>query len=126
DDVATTAHGLRLLDLHEGRPGVPDREEQLGVLGQTRSAVAPIHQVSISVTAAFGPGMRAQVCQGKGQGGLGQLPTSLTSLAPYHKRVSGPNRAQGLSSWSHQASDPRSTGLRVTGDVQSNVLGPLG
>ena len=32
DHGAATAHGLRVLDLLQGRAGVPDREEQLGVL----------------------------------------------------------------------------------------------
>ena len=40
---ATAAHGLRLLDLHEGRAGRPDREEQLRVLVPAERAVAPVH-----------------------------------------------------------------------------------
>ena len=43
DDVAPTAHGLGLLDLEDGGSGVPDREEQLGVLLEARCTVTPVH-----------------------------------------------------------------------------------
>jgi two-component sensor histidine kinase len=42
-DIAPPADLLGLVDLEEGRSGVPNREEQLGVLVQTGGLVAPIH-----------------------------------------------------------------------------------
>jgi hypothetical protein len=41
---AAPADVLRLLDLRQCRSGVPDREEQLGVLVTADGLVAPIHQ----------------------------------------------------------------------------------
>jgi hypothetical protein len=45
--LAPTAYSLGFLDLEEGRPGVPNREEQLGVLVQAGSAVAPSHKIEL-------------------------------------------------------------------------------
>jgi len=44
NDLATTAYGLGFFDLEQGWACVPDREEQLRVLVQAGSAVAPSHQ----------------------------------------------------------------------------------
>src|SRR5689334_1096350 len=41
--VATTAHLLGLLDLHDRGPGVADGEEQFRVLIEANGPVAPIH-----------------------------------------------------------------------------------
>jgi hypothetical protein len=43
DDRATTANGLGLLDLKDRGAGVPDREEQLRVLLEAGSLMAPVH-----------------------------------------------------------------------------------
>jgi hypothetical protein len=43
-DLAVTAYRLGFLDLEQGRAGAPDREEEIGVLFQTCSAVTPVHQ----------------------------------------------------------------------------------
>src|SRR5690554_3084186 len=43
DDRAPLADGLGLFDLRQGRTGVADGEEQLGVFGQTCGIVAPVH-----------------------------------------------------------------------------------
>src|SRR5699024_6786999 len=43
DDLAAAADPLGLLDLEQGRTGVPDGEEQLRILVQTRSTMAPVH-----------------------------------------------------------------------------------
>src|SRR3954451_21950273 len=43
-DRAPAADGLGLLDLQQGRAGVADREEQLGILVEAGSAVAPVHR----------------------------------------------------------------------------------
>src|SRR3954463_6090629 len=43
DDVAASADGLGLLDLEDCRAGVPDREEELGVLVEAGCRVAPVH-----------------------------------------------------------------------------------
>src|SRR5690625_3428047 len=37
------AHLFGLLDLDQGRAGIPDREEQLGVLVSAGGVVAPVH-----------------------------------------------------------------------------------
>jgi hypothetical protein len=44
NDLAATADGLCLFDLEKRRTGVPNREEQFGVLAYAGSAVAPRHQ----------------------------------------------------------------------------------
>src|ERR1700742_2987450 len=43
DDLAATAHSTCLFDLHQRGTGVPDREEQLGILVPADCAVAPVH-----------------------------------------------------------------------------------
>jgi len=44
NDLAATAYGLGHFDLEKRRTGIPDREEQFGVLAYAGSAVAPRHQ----------------------------------------------------------------------------------
>ena len=44
DHLTPAADGLGLLDLSDRRAGVPNREEQLGVLVEAGSAVAPVHE----------------------------------------------------------------------------------
>src|SRR5471032_3497608 len=44
DYLAATADRFGLVDLRKGGTRVPDREEQLRVLVQAGSAVAPVHQ----------------------------------------------------------------------------------
>src|SRR5262249_3132347 len=51
---AAPADGLRLLDLQQSRPGVPDREEQLRVLVTAEGAVAPVHR-STPLVRVVGP-----------------------------------------------------------------------
>src|SRR5699024_1552954 len=43
DDLAAAADPLGLFDLKQGRTSVPDGEEQLRILVQTRSTMAPVH-----------------------------------------------------------------------------------
>src|ERR1035437_6519447 len=45
--LTTTADGFSLFNLEKRGAGVPDREEQLGVLVQAGSAVAPSHQIGL-------------------------------------------------------------------------------
>src|SRR5690606_36588294 len=61
DDLAAMARGPPLFDLDESGAGVPDREEQLRVLVQACSAVAPVHQCSIRILAALVPGQDVRV-----------------------------------------------------------------
>jgi len=56
DDRAAAADSLGLVDLQQRRAGVPDGEEQLGVLVETRCAVAPIHGTLLGRTTAYRPG----------------------------------------------------------------------
>src|SRR5918994_5809636 len=64
EDLATAADGLGLLDLSDCRAGVPDGEEQLGILVEAGSAVAPVHEgfslsrVVLSVRAPAGGWLR--------------------------------------------------------------------
>src|SRR5215813_2626803 len=47
-DLALRADLLRLIDLEQGRAGVPDREEQLRVDVTTGGVIAPVHAVRSS------------------------------------------------------------------------------
>lgn len=46
-DLTTLAHSLGLLNLGDRRARVPNREKQLGIFREARSAVAPIHRHSL-------------------------------------------------------------------------------
>jgi len=46
DDLAATAYSLGFFDLAQRGGGVPDSEEQLGVLVQAGTVVAPRHQIA--------------------------------------------------------------------------------
>src|SRR5690606_2771829 len=46
-DVTALAHRLRFLDLGDRRSGVPDREEQLGIMLEALGTVAPVHRHSL-------------------------------------------------------------------------------
>src|SRR5699024_931996 len=67
-DVALLAHRLRLLDLRDRRSGVPDREEQLGIMVEALGTVAPVHRPSL-FPGRHAPPRRAWRGEGRSPGG---------------------------------------------------------
>src|SRR5665811_46234 len=68
NDLASTAYGFGFFYLEKRGAGVPNREEQLGVLVQAGSAVAPSHQIGLLESGVLQDQHHASVAQRVGAG----------------------------------------------------------
>src|SRR5450759_343051 len=68
NDLTATAYGLGFFYLEKRGAGVPNREEQLGVLVQAGSAVAPSHQIGLLESGVLQDQHHASVAQRVGAG----------------------------------------------------------
>src|SRR3954449_11562784 len=94
---AAPAHGLRLLDLDQGRAGRPDGEEQLWVLVPAERAVAPVHGCVLLGVVSVGWCSVADPDRGAGPTPVPQRCGSATSYVPCrHSFVTGELRSTAM------------------------------